>query len=34
MRIMFGRAFISWIPSWSCLTAILRRKTAAAVSVT
>src|SRR2546429_9602334 len=32
MRTMFGRAFISGVPSWSCLVAILRREAAAGVS--
>src|SRR5216683_3757167 len=31
-RTMFGRAFISGVPSWSCLVAILRREAAAGVS--
>ena len=29
---MFGRVFISMVPSWSCLVAILRREAAAGVS--
>src|SRR5580704_5573723 len=29
MRTIFGRAFISGIPSWSCLVAIVRSKSAA-----
>src|ERR1700751_3699393 len=32
-RTMFGRVFISGIPSWWCLMAIVRREAAAGVSV-
>src|SRR5260370_42517049 len=34
MRTIFGRAFISGIPSWSCLVTIVRTKATAGVSVT